>query len=166
ALLHKVNPRESGAVRLGSVARAARNTPGRRAAHDASRLAHLADQCLHEVQVPLQPTPALLREAVLGARDPAVEGLRAFHVPGLLELPGVHAQVAVRRTEELLQVVEGQRVVDGEGAHDAEADAFVDDAIQLDGVGARAAAGAGARHGAIDLLAAFRRGRLLARCSR
>jgi hypothetical protein len=39
------------------------------------------------------------------------------------------AQVAVRDLEKVLQVVEGQRGVDGEGAHDPEPDSLVDETI-------------------------------------
>src|SRR5437773_1976513 len=46
-------------------------------------------------------------------------------------LAGVHAEIAVGGFQQSTQVVEAERVVDGEGADDAEAQALVDDAIEV-----------------------------------
>src|SRR5690606_30976014 len=129
-----------------------KNAPGARddctpPSPHASRRPHVPDDRFHVVQVTLQRAPPLCRQAVLGARDAPLEGLDAFDVAGLLEAARVHAQVAVRGTEETLEVVEAERVVDRERADDAEAHAFVDHAVQLDGAPALAGGPAWCSHG-------------------
>ena len=52
-------------------------------------------------------------------RHAALEALLARDVPGVFELARVHAQVAVGRLEQPLEVVERQRVVHRERADDA-----------------------------------------------
>ena len=47
------------------------------------------------------------------------------------ELAGVDAEVAVGGFEDALEVVEAEGIVGGEGADDAETDAFVDQAIEF-----------------------------------
>src|SRR2546427_2356288 len=74
------------------------------------------------IEIALQGAAARGRQPVLGLGDAAGERLAARDVLRLLELAGVHAQVAVGRLEERLQLVEGQRVVHRQRAHDAEPD--------------------------------------------
>src|SRR5712691_10455025 len=89
-----------------------------------------ANERFHVVQVVLQGTPAGARQPVFGLRDPSFERLRAGDVRRLLELAGVHAQVAVCGLQERLELVEAEAVVHGERAHDAEAHALVDQPVE------------------------------------
>src|SRR5688500_17971625 len=68
-----------------------------RCATPASAGADRLDQCFHVTEVMLQRATSLVRDAVVGARHAVLERLRAAHVLRLLELAGVHAQIAVRR---------------------------------------------------------------------
>ncbi len=70
-------------------------------------------------------------QPVLGARHPALERLGAHDVVRLLELARVHAEVAVGGVEQPLELVEGERLVHRQGAHDREAHALVDQPVQL-----------------------------------
>src|SRR5207302_1998861 len=81
-----------------------------------------ADERFHVVEIALQGAPTRGRQPVFGLGDAAGERFAARDVLRFLELAGVHAQVAVGRLEERLQLVEGQRVVHRQRADDAEAD--------------------------------------------
>src|SRR5438105_5921516 len=96
-----------------------------------SALTCRADQGFHVVEIALQGAAARSRQPVLGLGDAAGERLAARDVLRLLQLAGVHAQVAVGRLEEPLQLVEGQRVVHRQRAHDAETHALVDQPVEL-----------------------------------
>ena len=76
-------------------------------------------------EVALERATARGSEAVLGPRNAPVEPLRADDVRGLLELAGVHAQVAVARLEQRFELVEREALAHGEGAHDREPHALV-----------------------------------------
>src|SRR5215208_3948720 len=95
-------------------------------------LRHL-DERFHVVHVAPQRRAAVDRQAELGARHAPLEGLRTRDVAGVLELARVDAEVAVGRAEELLELVEGERLAAGEGAHDPEAQPLVDDPIEIEG---------------------------------
>src|SRR2546430_15151034 len=90
-------------------------------------------QRFHVVQVALQRAPPGSGEPILGLRNPSLERLRASDVLRLLEPARVHAQIAVRRLEQGLELVEAQRLVDGQRAHDAKAHALVDQPVELGG---------------------------------
>jgi len=47
--------------------------------------------------------------------------LIAGHVSGIFELPGVDAQITVRRIKNSLQISEAQGFVDRQGTHDSQA---------------------------------------------
>ena len=66
---------------------------------------------------------------------------------GFFEFAGVDAEVAVSGFEDALEVVEAEGIVGGEGADDAEADALVNQAVELGEFGGSAAllAGVGVR---------------------
>src|SRR3981189_2843457 len=68
-------------------------------------------------------------ELVFRSRNSALEAFVANDVVGILEFAGMHTEVAVGGVEEAIEIREAQRVVDREGADDAEAKAFVDDAV-------------------------------------
>src|SRR5258706_2918459 len=97
------------------------------------RVPRRLDQRFHVGQIPGELAAAHRRESILGARAPTVERLGAGDVPGFLELARVHAQVAVRRLQQRLDLVEGERLGGRERAHDAEADAVVDEIVEAPG---------------------------------
>src|SRR5213076_1725364 len=100
---------------------------------NASPLTGGVNQRFHVVQVALQRAPPGSGEPILGLRNPSLERLRASDVLRLLEPARVHAQIAVRRLEQGLELVEAQRLVDGQRAHDAKAHALVDQPVELGG---------------------------------
>lgn len=85
-----------------------------------------ANQCLHVIQVALQGFPAGCGEPIFRFGQPAVKRLGTQNVIGFLELPGMHAQVAIGGLQQGLELVEGQRTIHGESTDDAQADALVD----------------------------------------
>src|SRR5690606_10938188 len=101
------------------------------------RIAHRPDQRLHVADVLIECAATGLGQAVLGSRHAPVEGLGARDVRRILELACVHAQVAVRRVEERLQLVEREGLVDGEGTDDAQPDALVNRPVKLERTGKR-----------------------------
>ena len=70
-------------------------------------------------------------EAIFGAGDAAFEKFYAGDVLGLFEFAGVDTEIAVGGFEDALEVVEAKGIVGGEGADDAEADALVNEAVEL-----------------------------------
>src|ERR1700675_3689483 len=82
------------------------------------------------LQIPQQRLSADLRDAVAGFWTPRFERLRAGDVTRFLEFAGMGAQVAVADIEQRFQFVEGEFFVGREGAHDAEAHALVDQAVE------------------------------------
>src|SRR5438094_203779 len=89
---------------------------------------------LHVGDVLLERLPAGRGEAVFRFRHPALEAFLDGDVARVFELARVHAEVAVGRFEQALQIVERQRVVDRQRADDGEAHALVDDAIEARGL--------------------------------
>src|SRR4029453_13038341 len=83
---------------------------------DGSALARRADERLHVVKVAFEGAAPGGGQAELGPRDAPLEGLGAGDVLRVLELARVDAEVAVRGFEQLLELVEGERRVDGGGA--------------------------------------------------
>jgi hypothetical protein len=90
-----------------------------------------ADPFLHLIEVFGEGAAAGRGEAIFGAGDAAFEELYAGNVLGFFELAGVDAEIAVGGFEHALKVVEAEGIVSGEGADDAEADALVNQAIEL-----------------------------------
>jgi pimeloyl-ACP methyl ester carboxylesterase len=103
----------------------ARRTPAR-----PGSVPHGLDERFHVGQVLLERAPAGGGEAVFGARHPSLERLVDGDVLRVLELPGMHAQVAIRRLEQRLQLVERQPIVDGQRADDAEPQPLMDQPIE------------------------------------
>src|SRR5207247_6838192 len=89
------------------------------------------DDAFHVSEILLQRLAADRGEAELGARHPAFEGLDAFDVAGLFEAAGVHAEVAVGGADQVLELVEGERLGHRERAHDGQPDPLVDQAVEL-----------------------------------
>src|SRR5580704_6368666 len=94
-------------------------------------LASLSNELFHLVQIGFQGFPARGGEAVFGAGDAAVEKLAAAEIAGGLQLLSVHAEVAVGGFEHAFEIVETQRVIDGERTDDAEAQTLVNQAIEF-----------------------------------
>src|SRR6266540_778043 len=90
-----------------------------------------ADQRFHVVEIALQRAPSMRGEAVLGLGHAPGERLHARHVLRFLELASVHAQVAVGRVEQALQLVERETLIHRQRADDREALALVDQPIEL-----------------------------------
>src|ERR1700704_2387590 len=99
----------------------------------ASPLASGVDDRFHAFEVALQGAAAGVGQPVLRLRHPPLEVLLAGDVAGLFQLAGVDAQVAVRRLEQLLEVVEAQVIVHRQGADDAETHPIVDQAVEIQG---------------------------------
>src|SRR5204863_6293165 len=94
-------------------------------------IAHGADQRLHVIEVAEEGAAPELGDPELRPRQPPLEALRAIHVPCLLELPGMNAQIPVRGPDERLELVEGERLVHRERAEDGEAKPLVDEPVDL-----------------------------------
>src|SRR5215208_7226532 len=84
----------------------------------------------HMVEITFECATSGRRNRVLRLGNAALERLHASDVAGFLELARVHAQVAVRRLHEAFQIVERQRLVDGERAENAESKPLVDETVE------------------------------------
>jgi hypothetical protein len=93
----------------------------------------IRDRPFHVRLVALERAPSGVAQAVVGPGHAALERLGADHVAGFLELPCVHAEVAVGRLQQVLQLVEAERLVHGERAHDREPHPLVDQPVELEG---------------------------------
>src|SRR6185312_8768590 len=74
------------------------------------------DDRFHALEIALQGAAAGVGQPVLRLRHPSLEVLLAGDVAGLFQLAGVNAEVAVRRLEQLLEIVEAQVIVHRQGA--------------------------------------------------
>src|ERR1035441_1124560 len=92
------------------------------------------DERFHVVQIPLQGAAPGGRHPVIGARHAAGEALGTVHVPGFFQLPCMDTEVAVGSIQQFLELAEGQRLVHGERAENAQAETFVDQAVELGGI--------------------------------
>jgi hypothetical protein len=86
---------------------------------------------LHLIEVVGEGAAAGGGEAVLGAGEAGFEIFQAGNVFGFFELAGVDAQVSVGSFENAFEVVEAEAGVGGESADDPEANAFVNEAVEL-----------------------------------
>src|SRR5688500_4689923 len=100
-----------------------------------ARLARRADERLHVREILLEHAAAGGGETKIGVWNAPFERLRARDVPCVFELARVHAEIAVSRPQQLLQVVERQRLVHCQRAHDPEPDPLVNEPIEREGVG-------------------------------
>ena len=89
------------------------------------------DEGFHVREIFLERAAAGGRQAVFGAREPSRERFLDGDVLRVFEFSGMDAQVAVGCIQQPLEVVEREAIVDRERADDAEAEAFVDDAIEV-----------------------------------
>src|SRR3984885_1140400 len=94
-------------------------------------LARDADERFHVVQIFFQRAAAGRGQAIFRFRHAPVEGLGTAQIAGIFQFAGMHAQVAVGGAQQLLQFVEGERFVHGEGTDDGQARAFVDQAVEI-----------------------------------
>lgn len=81
------------------------------------------------VQVAFEGATSGCCQAVHCLRNSAVKRFGARDVPCLFQFACVNAQIAVRRFQKSLQVVEAQKIIDGERAEDRQPDAFVDQSV-------------------------------------
>src|SRR2546423_4449937 len=95
-----------------------------------SACARRANQRFHVIEVALERPPADGGETVFGFGDAGFERLLAADVLRVFELARVHAEVAVARLQQRLELVEGEALAYGEGAHDCEPHAFVDQPVE------------------------------------
>src|SRR5262245_23041050 len=97
-----------------------------------SAVPHGANQCFHVFEVPLQRLPSRGAQPVFSPGEPTFERLGASDVPGLFQLPSVHAQVAVGSLEQPLQLVERQGLVYRQRAHNGQPHPLVNEPVQLE----------------------------------
>src|SRR5205085_12591883 len=90
-----------------------------------SACARRANQRFHVIEVAPERPPAEGGETVFGFRDAGFEGLLAADVLRVFELARVHAEVAVARFEQCLELIEGQALAHRERTDDREPHAFV-----------------------------------------
>src|SRR6185295_12010438 len=90
------------------------------------------------IEIALESPPAGRREPVVGLRHPALEVLLAGDVSCLFQLAGMDAEVAIRRLQQPLEVVEAEMMVDGQGADDPQPHPLVDETVEVQsGLGSR-----------------------------
>src|ERR1051325_6289903 len=90
-----------------------------------------ANQRFHVIEVALERPPAEGGEAVFGLGNAGLERLVARDIARVLQLARVHAQVAVGRLEQRLELVEGELLAHGERAHDRESHPLVNEAVEI-----------------------------------
>src|SRR5438477_9011891 len=100
---------------------------------NSSAVSRGANQRLHVIQIALERATALGRQRVARLGYATFEALVARYVVRLFQLARVHTEIAVRGLHESLEVVEAQRVVHRERAHDAKPETLVNQAIQPEG---------------------------------
>src|SRR5438094_2245997 len=91
------------------------------------------------IEIALESAAARRCEAVFGFRHAAFKGFRAGDILRVLELARVHADVAVGGLEQLLEIVESERFVDSQRAHDAESHPLMDELVEIGWAGLSAA---------------------------
>src|SRR5262250_1890407 len=91
------------------------------------RVAGSTDERFHVGEIASELSSAEGRQLILGPRPAAIEALGARHIAGVLQLAGVDTEVAIRRLQQRLDLVERQPLRGGKGAHDAEPEAMVDE---------------------------------------
>src|SRR5215469_5550516 len=96
-----------------------------------SLAAHGFDDGFDVREIAVERLAAGGRQAVLRSRSPSFEALAAADVAGVLELARMRAQVSVRHVEQRLQIIESERLVHGEGAHDSEPHSSVYEPVDL-----------------------------------
>src|SRR4029079_19434952 len=95
-----------------------------------SALARGANERFHVVEIAFEGATTVWCDRVLRLRHASLEGLRARDVLRLLQLARMDAEIAVRGVEQLLEIVEAERVGRGQRAENAESHAFVNQAVE------------------------------------
>jgi len=90
-----------------------------------------SDDPLHLFEILFQRQPAFFRKPVFRARCPVVECFAADDIPGVLELSGMHAQVAVRGFQHPFQIGKCEHFPCGKCADDAQSDPFMDQPVKF-----------------------------------
>src|SRR2546426_282966 len=96
-----------------------------------SARARCANQRFHVVEVALERPPAEGGESVFRLGDSGLERLVACNVFRVLELARVHAEIAVARLQQRLELVERESLADRERAHDREPHPLVNQPVEL-----------------------------------
>src|SRR5882762_3305178 len=94
-------------------------------------LSHFAEQRFHVIEILFQRPAPGRRQTVFSFGCAALERLRTADVPGLLEFARVHTQIAVSCLDRVFEFVEGERIIDGQGADDSQAQSLVNHAIDI-----------------------------------
>ena len=94
-------------------------------------LAHLLDERFHMAEVTLQSSTTRGSQFVFGFWQPAFEIFRTRDISGFFEFARVDAEIAVGCIQQALKITEAQSFIRGERADDAEAQALVDQTIQI-----------------------------------
>src|SRR5580658_9592014 len=90
-----------------------------------------ADPFFHLIEILGQGAASGGGEAVLGAGAAAFAELDAGNVLRFLEFAGMHAAIAVGSLQDALEIVEGEGFVSGKRADDAQANAFMNQAVEF-----------------------------------
>src|SRR2546427_551101 len=93
------------------------------------------DECFHVVEIALKGSTARPSKAVFRLGHAPLEGLVAGDILRVFELARVHADIAVGCVEQLFEIAESERLVDGERADDAEPHALVDQPVEAGSAG-------------------------------
>src|SRR5436190_1753942 len=108
-------------------------TPGSARSHGVrSAFPRGANERLHVIQITLERATPGGSQGVARPGYPPLEAFVARDVVRFLELARVDAEVAIRGLHQPLEVVEAQRVVHGERAHDAEAQPLVNQPVEAE----------------------------------
>ena len=94
-------------------------------------LAHTSDQSFHVIKITFQSAPPGGRQAVLGFRSAAFERFRAIDVTCLFQFPRMDAQISISGFDRVLQLIESERFVCGQGTDNAQPQALVNHPIDL-----------------------------------
>src|ERR1700687_5240975 len=100
-----------------------------------SALTRGANQGFHVVQVALQGPAPGGRQSILRLRQAPVERLCANDVIGFFKLAGVNTEVAVGGFKQGLELIERERAIHCQRADNSQADAFMDQAVEIRGHG-------------------------------
>jgi acetoin utilization deacetylase AcuC-like enzyme len=90
----------------------------------------LLDERFNVVQVAIECPAAARGEPVRRFGTTRLECLGTPHIPGLFQLAGVRAQVAVTYAEQCLELAESQLLAHRQGTHHAQPHTLVNQAIE------------------------------------
>ena len=91
-----------------------------------------ADERFHMIEIALQSTTAGGGNPIFRAWNTPLERLGTGHVRGILELARMNAQVAVGRSHEALELIECERLIHRERAHDSQSHPLMNQPVQCE----------------------------------